>query len=669
MVTRKETYDEIQDWTDRGNRALAQLDADSLHAREVSDALLVSICQANKDTEYGKKYHFDEVKSYEDYKRLVPLSDYDDYQPYIERMIENNEKDLITSSPIKYYAITSGSSGKKKRLPVTQFLLDIYSDYSVYRFYAGSDNYMKEKFNSRMPRTKGFDTLEVRNKKLSNGVYAGVISGLAVTEVKDSLHIVNTSPTEIMFPEEEMDCRYLKILFALRERDLALINTVFMTHIIDIMTFMTNNWKLFVEDIRVGKINKDVVIPDHLRKKFEDMMEADPERADELENEFSRGFDTPIIPRIWPNLVDIVAIGTGSFAPFTAKMRTYMGDQISLDYHVYGASEGMFACSRRPEQTQYMLIINGGYYEFIPLETDDPKDITTFDKLEPGKEYEMVLTNNSGLYRYRIKDVIRCTGYYNDIPLVEFAFRKSQMVSIAGEKMTENDFTWATDETSKVIGNHIDDYALYVDYDKQPAGMVLFTQFERRAPQDKKEEYRSILEQKMGEVSPDFFEEVRDKEIAKPLLNYLYDQTNELYRDLMIIQGTIPNQIKPVRIIDSKFKRDFFFAMVDDGREDEGKAVFTKKLNAKVLSYKISGGIDALNAEDFDNDIKEAIKDCDSVEFDLSEVDFLSPAALRTVIAVYQALIKRGSTSLVKYNDYVEKLFKVCGLNDFVTIK
>ena len=58
---------------------------------------LMKLMEDNKDTEYGKRYHFDEVRSVEDYKRLVPLSGYDDYAPYIERMVDKREKNLITA--------------------------------------------------------------------------------------------------------------------------------------------------------------------------------------------------------------------------------------------------------------------------------------------------------------------------------------------------------------------------------------------------------------------------------------------------------------------------------------------------------------------------------------------------------------------------------------------
>ena len=79
----------------------------------------MGLVRDNRDTEYGRRYHFDQIHSIDDFKRLVPLSDYDDYAPYIERMVEKGEKNLLTVYPIMQYAETSGSVGVPKKIPVS----------------------------------------------------------------------------------------------------------------------------------------------------------------------------------------------------------------------------------------------------------------------------------------------------------------------------------------------------------------------------------------------------------------------------------------------------------------------------------------------------------------------------------------------------------------------
>ena len=93
----------------------------------VQTKLLMELLEDNKDTEYGKKYGFRQIRSYEDYASMVPLSDYSDYEPYIERMIAFNQKNLITADEVVYYAHTSGTSGTSKMIPCSRKALDILS--------------------------------------------------------------------------------------------------------------------------------------------------------------------------------------------------------------------------------------------------------------------------------------------------------------------------------------------------------------------------------------------------------------------------------------------------------------------------------------------------------------------------------------------------------------
>lgn len=110
-----------------GRKALRILESNSKKPRTHNQDLLFKLLKDNADTEYGKKYGFGEISTVEEYKRRVPFSTYDDYAPYIERMIGNDEKNLITAYSIDHYAVSSGSVGVPKRIPVSRETLDQYS--------------------------------------------------------------------------------------------------------------------------------------------------------------------------------------------------------------------------------------------------------------------------------------------------------------------------------------------------------------------------------------------------------------------------------------------------------------------------------------------------------------------------------------------------------------
>ena len=117
----------------KGSRALRRMDKNSLDAMGSNERLLMQILRENSDTEYGKKYGFADIHSIREYQEKVPFSTYDNYAPYIERMVRNGEKNLITAYPVIQYAMTSGSIGVQKQIPLTAKSMAVYQDYSGIR--------------------------------------------------------------------------------------------------------------------------------------------------------------------------------------------------------------------------------------------------------------------------------------------------------------------------------------------------------------------------------------------------------------------------------------------------------------------------------------------------------------------------------------------------------
>lgn len=452
----------------RGNRALRKLDENSKSAAKQNEDLLLRIIRDNQDTEYGRKYHFNEIKTVEDFKGRVPFSEYDHYASYIERMIKNDEKNLITVYPIVHYALSSGSVGVPKHIPVSEEALEHYNFNAVARTFASCNNYYRKHYGKNFPSGKGLNTMEIGVQKTENGITKGAISGAAANKAKKFFPYLLTSPNEVLFPQEQMDIKYLKIRYALAERNLVFMTSAFMTGLVDLMNYMVNNWELLTDDIETGKISPEIRMSDELREKLEKDLQPNPERAAELREIFTEGFEMPIIPRIWKNMSWIAAIGTGGFLAYTEKMRKFAGPDIPIDFMVYAASESLMAVAGEAERMEYVLLPDSAFYEFIPVDSEDENTTYTLGELEVGKEYEVVLTNLSGFYRYKIKDVIRVTGYYGQLPMICFVYRKNQMLSIAGEKTNEESVQWAVRKTGKEIGYEFIDYCVYADTDTDP---------------------------------------------------------------------------------------------------------------------------------------------------------------------------------------------------------
>ena len=112
--------DVMQRYITEGNAVLERMEAESLRANALSQELLMTLIRHNQDTAYGRKYSFREIQSYADYAARVPLSSYEDYEPYVERMLCLNKEKLLTADKVVYFAHTSGTTGTSKMIPCTR---------------------------------------------------------------------------------------------------------------------------------------------------------------------------------------------------------------------------------------------------------------------------------------------------------------------------------------------------------------------------------------------------------------------------------------------------------------------------------------------------------------------------------------------------------------------
>lgn len=547
-----------------GQISLCVIKENSKKPKTFNHALLFRLLKDNANTEYGKKYGFGEITTLEEFKARVPFSTYDDYAPYIERMIDNDEKDLITAYPIVHYAVSSGSVGVPKRIPVSRETLDHYNLNSSNRYFAHADEAYRAAHGGKALRGKGLNTMEVSVRKTKNNVPMGAISGASVAEFRSFLPYVFTSPEEVIFPEEQMDMKYLKLRYALAEREVAFMMSAFMTGLVDLMNYLVANWPMFVEDIRTGTINTDIKLSPEMRAKLEAGLRPDPARADELQAAFEQGFDTPIVPRIWPDLCSVGSIGAGGFIGHTERMRAFLGPDVRIDFMVYAASEALMAVAPVDDKPEYVLLPDSCFYEFVPMDSDDEETTYAIDQLETGRDYEIIITNLSGFYRYRIKDVIRVLGWYGNLPLVAFVYRKNQMLSIAGEKTNDEAVLWSVQQTGKETGYRFADYCVYPDTDSDPGHYTVLLEPDRPLDQSQVPHVRDVLDDYLGQANPSYGTKVKTGVLGPLELKISQIETHALYRDIMISKGVSANQLKPVRVLDTPMKERFFFALVED---------------------------------------------------------------------------------------------------------
>lgn len=542
-----------------GNEKLAEWEAESQKSASEQEQLLLKLLDDNKDTEYGRKYHFAQIRNFEDYKRFVPLSTYDDVAPYINRMTDQNEKNLLTVYPIAYYAVSSGTTGTPKHVPVSGDAVKLFDSFISEMPFAVMDRYFRN--TRKTPLTAGhiLTTAEIRMNPLSNGVLTGPISSLFVDNEKDIL----TSPREVYEPRAVMNVKHLQLVFGLKDRDVTIIAGAFSTQLVDLLNYMKQNWQLLTDDIEKGCISSTIDVPADIRASLNAKLTPDPERAAELREIFKEGFDSPILRKIWKKVEFIKTIGTVGFAAYTERLRKFSGN-IPIHFLGYTASEVLMAVPSGPEIPDFQIVPQSGIYEFIPVSDDgtEGKDSLMLDQLEVGKKYELIITNLSGLYRYRTLDVIKVTGYSGKVPLIQFAYRTNQLVSIAGEKTSTEQMKYAVDELAEHISCPIIDYSVYPNIDVTPGRYEIVIEPQEMLPLDKLPEYADFIEQKLSYANPSFGRRIVSGAIGKTALYVVEPQTYALYREMLMMKGVMTNQLKPVRILDTKEKKNFFFSLL-----------------------------------------------------------------------------------------------------------
>ena len=544
-----------------GNMVRESLDIMTKDPMKYNADLLFKILEDNKDTEYGQKYDFANIKSIEEYQNKVPITDYDSYADYIYRMTENGEKNLLTSYEVIHYAKSSGTMGNPKRIPASSLNQEINMKYN----YAYLFNMFSEKVGFDWIKYPFLNLTELSISTLPSGDTYGSISGKIMGGFGDKISEFITSPIEALIPEVGTDIRYIHARFALINPDISFTITSFVSLFLEILRYIKGNWELLVKDIENGTINESVKMSDEVRESLLGKIKPMPERADELRKIFKEGFDEPIVPKIWPRMLLLIGCGSGGFSNYVEKIKEFTGPEFNFALIGLTASEGIFSLFTELNSHDEVLIPDSMFYEFLPLDADgDFSKIVTLDKLEEGKEYEVITTNLSGFYRYRMKDVVRCIGKYNNTPMIEFLYRMDQCLSLAGEKVNEVNLRAAAYKTEKDLGFDLIDFSVYADSESSPMKYVYLMEVED-LPDDVT---KGIIQKKINEnfcaTDPVLQNKLEKGLLGKTELHLLQPETYLLYKELKVARGSSPAQVKPPRILMDELDRSFFNILIDE---------------------------------------------------------------------------------------------------------
>lgn len=313
---------------------------------------LTKLVSQAQSTSFGKDHRFEDIKTYDDFKNAVPVRDYEDLRPYLERMVAGEANVLWKGKPL-YLAKTSGTTSGVKYIPIT-------NESVGYHFGSARDavmSYIAETGKSAFLDKKLIFLSGSPELEKKNGIYFGRLSGI-------SNHLVPAILRSNQLPSYETNCiedwetKLDRIIDETIEQPMALISGI-------------PPWvQMYFDRIvaRTGKPIKDVF------------------------PEFS-----------------VFVYGGVNFEPYRAKLFDSIGKQVD-SIETYPASEGFIAYQDSQAEDGLLLLLDSGiFYEFIPTEEffqPTPRRLH-LGEVELGKNYALVLNTNAGLWGYSIGDTIK----------------------------------------------------------------------------------------------------------------------------------------------------------------------------------------------------------------------------------------------------------------------
>ncbi len=567
----KNTYFANDQSSLRGHEMLEAFHEETKHPMELTTQLLMKLLDDNKDTEYGKKYDFANIKTIEDYQKKVPVVTYDDIAPYLERMMEG-ERNILTAYGYDHFNETSGTVGVPKVVPMTQEQSKVYEKYNYLLMYG----IIRDGVDADWMNGRGFCTSSGNYRTLPSGLTVGEASSKMAEHLKGGkkemdamIRTMYTSPLEGLNPEEGVDSKYIHTRFALMDSDVRGMITGFYSVIVLFLRYIEDNHELLIHDIETGTISDDIDMPDNVRASLLEKIQPMPERAAELREAFKDGIDTPWVRKVWPHFQYMTGAGGDGFEVYDRLIKEhYTGEGLKHIYSGITASEGLWSVPSGINDFDSILAPSAAFVEFLPVEAgNDFSKCVTMDKLEEGKIYELIITNLSGFWRYRMSDAIIVTGMFNNTPKVQFMYRVNRTINLAEEKTTEKALQIAVEKTCEELGIQLADFSVYPNTDVTPNRYDFLIEPLREIKKFDMKKLQDTVFKYLCEANPVYMDCYKDHWLDKPEVYFLQPETSLLYRDMMVFKGASLNQLKPVRVIMNERQRKFFFMLKQEMEE------------------------------------------------------------------------------------------------------
>ena len=479
-------------------KRIHQIDLFKQYPVDVQRDTLFDLLNKAKNTEWGKKYNFAGINSIRQFQEKLPIQNYDDVKPYIDRLREG-QQNLLWPSEIKWFAKSSGTTNdKSKFIPVSKEALEDC------HFRGGKDNlaiYTNNYPDSGIFKGKGL-TLGGSHKidNFSNESYYGDLSAILIENLPFWVEFIKTPSQKIA---------------------------------------LMDKWEEKLEAVSEATIKENVTniagVPSWMMVLINYILEKTG-KSNLLE--------------IWPNL-ELFNHGGISFIPYREQFKKLIPSENMHYMESYNASEGFFAIQDDPKHDDMLLMLDYGiFYEFIPFEQwgqPNPK-AHTLENVKKNENYVIVISTNGGLWRYVIGDTVKFTSTFPH--KIKITGRTKHYINTFGEEViidnAEKALKIACNKTKAIIKDYtagpvfMEDgkkgcHEWVIEFEKVPESLGYFT---------------SALDHALMSANSDY-EAKRYKSITlnTPIVNSV--KTNTFY-EWMKQKGKLGGQNKVPRLANSR---------------------------------------------------------------------------------------------------------------------
>ena len=504
------------------------------------EQFLFSLLKTHRETQFGRDFGFEHIKTVEQFKQRIPIFTYSEYEAYVER-IAQGEQNILTSDPVVYFNQSSGSTGKQKLIPVTKRVRKVRS-----RVTQQSLGFMVDAAIKRgLPIGKMLLTTSIQIRdRTSGGIPYGTSSVGDLRNIDFLYRQVFVHPYDALKPADSLARNYVCLLFALRNPQMRVIGANFPILALQLADYLERYALYLIQDLETGKIASWLKIEPEVRQTLENLWSAAPKRAAELSSILKR--EGTLTPKMaWQNLSWIITARGGTSDFYFERFDQYFGDT-PIFGGIYAASEATFGIYEDFNSDGTILAIDSGFFEFIPSdqwEKEQPKTVLAHE-VAVGKYYRIVVTNYSGLYRYDIGDVVEIVGFYEQAPIIIFRHRKGGLLSATSEKTNEFHATQVMQQLQKEFDLPLANYCITLSENEIPPHYLLNIELLPNHPLNNPEKFLAQFDRKMQQANVSYEDKRRNNILPPPRLRILAPGSFATVRQRLLQKGIPDSHLK-----------------------------------------------------------------------------------------------------------------------------